>query len=124
MKKHASVDAYLASLPAEQATVLSHLRAIIKTVAPAAEERISYGMPGYYLHGPLVYFAAFKKHCSLFVGGTSFLKGYEKELKDFHTAGSTIHFTPEFPLPDALVKKMIKHRVRMNEEKRVANRKS
>ena len=130
MEKFASVDAYLAAVQPGQLQVLLRLRELIRGAAPGAEERISYGMPGYYLHGPLVYFAAFKNHCSFFVGGTEFLKEYAGELEGFHTAGSTIHFTPQKPLPAALVKKMVRHRVKMNKEKmearktRVANGKS
>jgi len=114
MKKFDSVDAYLAALPPQQAAALARLRNWIIAAAPGVEERISYGMPGYYLHGPLVYFAAFKNHCSFFAGSATFLQEYAKDLEGFHTSRSTIHFTPEHPLPAALVKKMVRQRVQMN----------
>jgi Domain of unknown function (DU1801) len=46
------VDAYIASAPAAAQPHLRTLRAIVKSEAPGAEERLSYGMPHYDHHGP------------------------------------------------------------------------
>ena len=54
------VDEYLAAVPEKDRAALEDLRRTIKAAAPMADERISYGMPGYMYHGPLVFFAAFK----------------------------------------------------------------
>lgn len=89
-----NVDAYLDALPEKQKLVLAHLREIIRTTAPAAEEQISYGIPAYKYYGMLVYFAAFKKHCSLFAVNN---KVFEEELKDYKTSTGTIQFSPENP---------------------------
>lgn len=112
-----TVDEYLRGLPDDQRKVLKQLREIIKATAPEAEELISYHMPGYNYHGPLVYFAAYKKHCSLFAVSKKIIKQFEKELEPFRTTTSTLHFTPEKPLPAALVKKIVKLRMKENEAK-------
>jgi len=52
------VDAYLASAPKELQAVLENLRESIKAAAPQAEELISYQIPTYKYHGPLVHFVA------------------------------------------------------------------
>jgi len=68
MKAVKTVDEYLNLFPNEQRIVLEKIRKSIQTSAPKAEEAISYGMPGYKLNGPLVYFGGFKNHCSFFPG--------------------------------------------------------
>ena len=108
-----NVDAYLNALPEEQKSVLTHLREIIRTTAPTAEEVISYGMPAYKYHGMLVYFAAFKKHCSLFAVNNDV---FEEELGDYKTSKGTIQFLPEKPISDDLVKQIVQFRMRANEE--------
>lgn len=108
------VTAYLAALPAAQRRVLTQLRKTIKAAAPQAEEVISYQIPGYKFHGPVVYFAAFKNHCSLFGIKRSNIAKFKKELAPFKIVATTIHFTPEKPLPDALVKKFVRLRVKEN----------
>jgi uncharacterized protein YdhG (YjbR/CyaY superfamily) len=109
-----TVDEYLAALPEEVRTVLIKLRKTIKSTAPKAEEAISYGMPAYKNHGALVYFAAFKNHCSFFPGSSQVVKLYD-ELKSFKTAKGTIQFTIDKPLPVTIVKNIVKARMKENE---------
>jgi len=109
-----TVDDYLNTLPEDVRFVLDKLRRTIKSMAPEAEEVISYGMPGYKYHGMLVYFAAFKNHCSFFPGSSQIIKMYD-ELKEYKTSKGTIQFTIDKPLPVSLVKKIVKARMRQNE---------
>jgi uncharacterized protein YdhG (YjbR/CyaY superfamily) len=109
-----SVDEYMKILPADVRAVLEKLRAQIKAAAPKAEESISYGMPAYKHKGPLVYFAAFKNHCSFFPGSSSILANTEG-LKGFKISKGTIQFTPEKPIPVSLIKSIVKERVQQNE---------
>jgi uncharacterized protein YdhG (YjbR/CyaY superfamily) len=108
-----NVDVYLDALPEKQKSALTHLRKIIRETAPTAEEVISYGMPAYKYHGMLVYFASFKKHCSLFAVNND---AFEEELQDYKTSKGTIQFLPEKPLPDDLVRRIVKFRMKANEE--------
>lgn len=119
MKRQAykTVDEYLKAVPEEKRAVLKKLRTTIKAAAPKAEESISYMIPSYkYAGHPLVYFAAQKNFCSLYAVGRATIKQFEKELKDFEISDTTIHFTPEHPLPLSLIKKMVKERMKQNEE--------
>lgn len=109
-------DSYLALQPEKVRDVLEKLRQTIKSSAPEAEEVISYGMPAFRYHGMLVYFAAFKNHCSFFPG--SIVEKMKNELKNYKTSKGTIQFTAEKPLPAALVKKIIKARVKENLNKK------
>ena len=112
-----TVDAYIAAAVEENRRVLQKLRAVIKAAAPQAEEKISYGIPLYYYHGHLVGFGSFKNHCSLFVTGSKVREALAKELAPFEIHHTTIHFTPENPLPDELVTKIVQFRVSENEDR-------
>jgi len=112
-KTAASVDAYLAGVPEKQRAALEKVRAAFKAAAPKAEEGISWGMPGYKYKGYLGGFAAFKDHLSFFPGST--LEAFKDDLKDYVRTKGSIHFTPEHPISAALVKKIIKARVKENE---------
>jgi uncharacterized protein YdhG (YjbR/CyaY superfamily) len=114
----ASIDDYLGSLPADTAAVLEKLRQTIRKAAPAAEECISYQMPTFKYHGLLVHFAAFKNHCSFFPGSAKIVASLQDELKKYKTAKGTIQFTLHNPLPATLVTKIVKARMRENEERK------
>ncbi|MCA1818879.1 MAG: hypothetical protein LC620_02305, partial [Halobacteriales archaeon] len=60
----AKVDAYLRKLPDAQRKALDKLRGQIRAAAPKAEEGFGYGLPGFYLQGPLFYYGAAKDHCA------------------------------------------------------------
>ena len=111
------IDSYLAAVPQDMKPVLEKLRQAIKQAAPEAEEVISYGMPAFRYHGMLVYFAAFKNHCSFFPASGLLIKEMATELAAYKTSKGTIQFTIDKPLPAALVKKMVKMRVKQNLEK-------
>jgi len=110
-----TVDDYLAGIPEPARGTLQHIRKVIQSVAPAdATEVISYGMPTFKYNGMLVSYAAFKNHCSLFPG--AIIEKFQKELKGYSTDKGTIRFPADKPLPDALLKKIVKARVAQNKE--------
>ncbi len=118
------VDAYLASTPKELRAALENLRAAIQAAAPKAEEMISYQIPTYKYHGPLVHFVARASYCSFIAVSKTVLEKFKSELADFDTSGTTIHFTAENPLPATLVKKIVKARVAENEAQAKLKQKS
>jgi uncharacterized protein YdhG (YjbR/CyaY superfamily) len=118
MPKFDSVADYLKAVPPAQRALLRKVRQTIRAAAPKATEVISYGMPGYKHHGMLVYFAAFKEHCSLFGVGAALMKQHHTALAPYKKSKGTIQFTVEKPLPLALVRKLVKARVVENEARR------
>ena len=109
-----NINEYLIALPAEVSAVLEKLRQTIKQAAPEAEEEISYSMPAFKYHGMLVYFAAFKDHCSFFPGNAGLIDTMKEELKAYKTSKGTIQFTVQKPLTASLVKKIVKARMQEN----------
>ena len=110
-----TVDEYLAQLPAPERATLAKLRAQVRQAAPEAEEVISYQIPTYRLHGPLVHFAAQPKHLAFTIVSLAVVDKFRDALAAFDVSGRTVRFSPDHPLPAALVKRIVKARVRENE---------
>ena len=109
-----TVDDYLAAVPEPARAALLVLRAIIRDAAPGATEQISYGMPAFKQGRPLVAYAAFKHHCSLFGMSAALFDAMGDELAGWRTSKGTIQFTPDRPLPEALVRKIVRARLAEN----------
>ena len=112
-----AVDEYLEKLPKDARISLQRLRKIIKSVVPAANERVSYGVPIVALDRDLVGFSSQKNHCSFYTMSPPLVKTMKKELQKFRVSGATIHFTPDDPLPESLVKKIVKSRLKETQRK-------
>jgi len=98
-------------------TAVRQLRQAIRSAAPKAEEKLSYGMPYYAYHGRLIYFAAHRNHVGMYPITGREKELYARELKPYMAAKATLQFPVGKPLPLALVKKVVKERARANEAK-------
>jgi len=110
-----NVDEYVAVQPKKVQGILNKLRAAIKSAAPKAEEVISYQMPAYKYNGMLVFFAAWQSHIGLYPAGR--LMAFEKELAGYERSKGTIKFPLDKPIPYNLITRIVKFRVKENEEK-------
>ncbi len=116
MNKPQTVDEYIDSAPPEIQPKLKQIRKIIQEVAPDAEEKLSYGMPYYGYKGRLAYFAFAKKHLGLYIV-PPVVDDHKEELKKYVTSTSTVQFPLDQDLPVALIKKLVKARIKINDEK-------
>jgi uncharacterized protein YdhG (YjbR/CyaY superfamily) len=104
--------AYLASLPPAVRARMKAIRDMVRAIAPDAVEVYSYGIPGFKLDDkPLVWYAAFARHTSLYPMTASIRKAHAAALKDYKMSTGTVQFPLDKPLPTALVKRLIKARV-------------
>jgi uncharacterized protein YdhG (YjbR/CyaY superfamily) len=116
MAKPTTIDGYLAALPVDQRAALQKLRAQIKAAAPGAVEYIGYGLAGFKFEGrPLVYFGAATHHCALY--GALNAARFADKLEGFKQSKGTIQFTPNRPIPAAVVKALVKARIEANRER-------
>jgi uncharacterized protein YdhG (YjbR/CyaY superfamily) len=114
-RKPKTIDEYLAGVDADDRDALQKLRETIHGVAAKAEECISYGIPAFRLNGrSLVFFGAWANHCAFYPGSSNTLKKFRNELRDFQTSKGTLRFSPDKPVPIALVKKLLKARIAEN----------
>lgn len=114
-KKHTfkSIDEYILQFSPEVQEILKTLTKVIKEAAPDAEEKISYQMPTFSLHGNLIHFAAFKNHIG-FYPSPSGINEFKNELSKYKGAKGSVQFPIEKPLPYGLISEIVKFRVREN----------
>jgi uncharacterized protein YdhG (YjbR/CyaY superfamily) len=108
-----SVDAYLAALPLNQREALTALRSRLTTLLPDHLETMSYAMPGLRQPGPkgkmVVGYAAFAKHLGLYPHSGTVIPLID--CAPFKTSKSGVLFTPDRPLPDMLLRRIIETRL-------------
>lgn len=117
MKKFASVDEYIAAMPAEARSKLQSLRKTIRQAAPEAEEVISYNMPAFKHNGMLVWYGAHTEHIGLYPRGSAIV-AFKEDLAAYKTSKGAIQFPLDKPIPAALVKKIVKFRLNENARKK------
>jgi len=115
-KQRTGVTEYMHAFPRPVQVRLRRMRAIVKSCAPDAEERMSYGMPAYFLHGRLLYFAGFKHHIG-FYPMASGIAAFEKHLKHLKHARGSVQFPHDRPFPVGLIGRIVRFRAKENRVK-------
>jgi len=119
MARPRTIDEYLAALPKDKRDALQKLRETIRAAAPKAEEYIGYGLAAFRQDGrPLVALGATANHCAFYLMSGSTVAAHQKDLAAYDTSKGTIRFTPDKPLPGALVRKLVKARIAENDARR------
>lgn len=111
----ATIDAYIAAQPAAAQPRLRQLRETIKKAAPKAAEKISWGMATFTLHGNLVHFSYAKNHIGFHPAPTA-IEAFRAELAPYPCSKGTVRFPHDRPVPFDLVDKMVRFRVREQEQ--------
>jgi uncharacterized protein YdhG (YjbR/CyaY superfamily) len=105
-----NIDEYIAASPAAARPGLEQLRTTIRAAAPDAIEKISYGMPTFYLNGNLVHFAAFKAHLGFYPGAAA-IAAFAAELAPYGPSKGTVRFPLDAAVPLDLVDRITRYRV-------------
>jgi uncharacterized protein YdhG (YjbR/CyaY superfamily) len=106
-----SVNEYIASKPKHVQAVLKLVRDAIRKALPEAEELISYRIPMYKMNGgPVLYFAGWKEHYSLYPLGDALAAEFKKELADYEMSKGTIRLPLSEPVPVKLIGRIAKFR--------------
>ncbi len=106
-----SVDEYIESQPEPARAALRCVRDAIRKALPDAQETIAYGMPAYRIDGaPVLHFAAWKRHLSLYGASEAVVREFESELRDCRIEKGTIAFPLDRPMPAALIARIARFR--------------
>jgi uncharacterized protein YdhG (YjbR/CyaY superfamily) len=116
------IDEYIAAFSSDIQEKLEAIRTTIRKAAPLAEEKISYQIPTFALHGNLVHFAAFRKHIGFYPGAAG-INAFTKELVAYETGKGSVQFSLGKPIPHALLTRIVKFRVQQNLRKAETKRK-
>lgn len=106
------VAAYLAAVPDDQREALARLRALLLDAVPEAEEAIKTRVPAVCHRGKIVAgYGAAKHHVALYVMRGDALTALRADLTGYDASTRVVRFTPAEPLPDALVRKIVRYRL-------------
>jgi uncharacterized protein YdhG (YjbR/CyaY superfamily) len=116
--KFKSVDDYIGGQSEPARAALERVRAAIREALPGADETISYNIPTYKLRGgAVIYFAAWKRHFSLYPVSAKLIRFFKKDLAAATINKSTIHFPLAEPVPVNLIGRIAKFRVKEQTER-------
>lgn len=109
-KKMETIDDYIMQFPEDIRKKLNEVRAVIHKAAPEALEKISYGIPTFFLDENLIHFGAFKTHIGLYPTPNG-LEAFKKELSQFKGAKGSVQFPHNQSLPLDLIRRIVEYRV-------------
>ena len=113
------IDEYLQKIEPEKKASLERIRKIAKQVVPDATETISYGMPTLQYKGKsFLGFDVHTNHIGIYPFGGEVIEVYKDKLKDFGLSKGAIRVLFDKPIPEKLLKEIIKYRI-----KRIADKK-
>ncbi|GAB3922696.1 iron chaperone [Mucilaginibacter myungsuensis] len=116
MNKPANTDEYIATFPPPTQALLQEMRKIILSAAPAATEVISYGMPAFKQDGYItVWFAGYAKHIGFYP--SSAITHFKEEISAYKNSKGAVQFPLDEPLPEELIKAMVRFKIQENLEK-------
>lgn len=113
-----NIDEYHQGFSGEALARMQTIRKMVHQEVSDVEECISYQIPCFKYKGYLIYYCAFPKHVSIsHPYSVAFWDHFKSELAGYKTSKSVIQFPLNKPLPEKLIKDIIRYRKRENEDK-------
>jgi len=107
-----TIAAYIREAPREGQPLLGQLYALLKSVAPDAQETIKWGTP-FFVEPRFVFaFSAHKAHAS-FAPAPAVLEAFRTELAKHKTTKGTLHLPYDEPLPEELIRRLAEYSVKL-----------
>jgi uncharacterized protein YdhG (YjbR/CyaY superfamily) len=110
-KRPTTIADYIRAAPREGQPHLRRLYAILKSVAPEAEEAIKWGTPFFVEPRFLFAFSAHKTHCN-FAPIAAALEAFRKQLEKHKTTRGSLQIFYDQPLPGDLIRKIAEYSLR------------
>ena len=115
-KRPTTIAQYIQAAPREGQPHLRRLYAILKSVAPEAEEAIKWGTPFFVEPRFLFAFSAHKAHCN-FAPTAAALETFRKELEKHKTTKGALQLPYTEPLPENLIRQLAEYSLRVVRER-------
>lgn len=115
-KRPTTIDEYIEDAPRAGQPHLRRLYALLKRVAPEAEEAIKWGVPYFVEPRFLFSFSAFKAHLN-FAPSAETLAEFREELEQYKTTKNFLQVSYDEPLPEDLIRKIAEYRLRVVSER-------
>jgi uncharacterized protein YdhG (YjbR/CyaY superfamily) len=115
-KRPTTIDEYIEAAPAEGRPHLRRVYAILKSVAPHAQQTIKWGTPFFVEPRFLFAFSAHKAHVN-FAPTEAALKAFGKELKAHRTTRNYLQVPYDQPVPEDLIRRIAEHCVQALRER-------
>ena len=113
--KPTTVTEYIEAAPQEAQAKLREIRAVLKKVAPNAMETLKWGSPVFEEGRILFSYSAHKSHLNFSPTGPA-MEPFKEELAKYKTGKDTIQFPSDKPLPNALIQKIARFRLKQVRE--------
>ena len=110
-KRPTTIAEYIHAAPGVAKPHLRGLYAILKSVAPDAQEAIKWGNPFFIDPRFLFAFSAHKAHCN-FAPTAAALKAFRKQLEEHKTTKGSLQIFYNEPLPEDLIRKIADYSLR------------
>ena len=110
-KRPTTIAAYIQAAPAQAQPHLRKLHALLKRVAPDAQEAIKWGNPFFVEPRFLFAFSAHKAHLS-FIPTAAARAAFDEELKSHQTTQHMLKVSYTEALPEDLIRRMAEYCVR------------
>jgi uncharacterized protein YdhG (YjbR/CyaY superfamily) len=112
------IEKYIKQFDEQVQEILNRIRKLIIDTVPHVDESMAYGMPAYKTNKkPLVYFAAFKNHIGFYATPTGH-EEFKEELSHYKQGKGSVQFPLDKPIPYDLIEKIVRFRVKENQEKK------
>jgi len=106
-----AVKAYIDAAKEPARARLRTLAKVVREEAPQAIERIAWGLPTWHQQENLIHLGAFALHVGVYPGPSAIV-AFADELAGFKTSKGAIVIPHDSPLPVALVRRIVRWRVR------------
>jgi uncharacterized protein YdhG (YjbR/CyaY superfamily) len=110
-----TVTGYISAAPPAARSRLRQMRACVRKAAPGAKEGLKWGLPAIFDRRILVMYGGFQHHLG-FYPTPSAIKAFARKLAGYAMAKGSVQFPLEKPLPLALIRQIVRFRVKESSE--------
>ena len=115
-RRPTTIAGYIRAAPRQGQPHLRRIYAILKSVAPEAEEAIKWGTPFFVEPRFLFAFSAHKAHCN-FAPTAAALQAFRKELEQHQATKNFLRIPYDMPVPEDLVRRIAEYCLRTVRER-------